>query len=54
MIFMAQEHHLPLPRMEDNKNPVVPPGLVVPIDSNISLLAAAGVLLGVYYLRIKK
>jgi hypothetical protein len=42
--------------MEDTTKASVPPppGLVVPIDSNISLLTAAGLLLGVYYLRNKK
>lgn len=31
-----------------------PPGLVVPIDNNIPLLAAAGIVLGVFFMRKEK
>lgn len=45
---------MPPPMMQDSGPGPPPPGLVVPIDTNISLLAAAGVLLGVYFLKFKK
>jgi hypothetical protein len=33
---------------------VVPPGLKLPVDDNIYLLAIAGFALGIYFLRIRK
>lgn len=47
---------LPEPQMNTDSDTGVgppPPGLVVPIDSKIILLAAAGVILGAYVLRPK-
>jgi len=51
----AHSHKLPQPRMttESDVNPP-PPGLKLPIDNNIYLLATAGFGLGIYFLRIRK
>jgi len=51
----AQSHKLPAPQMttEGDINPP-PPGLILPIDDNIYLLATAGFVLGIYFLRIRK
>jgi len=38
----------------DDGGVVVPPGLKLPIDDNIYLLATAGFGLGIYFLRIRK
>lgn len=55
MISWGQSHNLPEPQMttESDDNPP-PPGLILPIDDNIYLLAAAGLALGIYFLRIRK
>ena len=51
----AQSHKLPQPQMTtDDGGVVVPPGLKLPIDDNIYLLATAGFGLGIYFLRIRK
>jgi hypothetical protein len=51
----AQSHKLPQPQMssDDGDNPP-PPGLILPIDDNIYLLATAGFALGIYFLSIRK
>jgi len=50
-----QSHKLPPPQMTtDDGGVVVPPGLKLPIDNNIYLLATAGFMLGIYFLRPKK
>ena len=46
---MAQSD-LPPPEIMAMNTPPPPPGLVVPIDSNISLLIAAGLGLGIFFL----
>jgi hypothetical protein len=51
----SQSHKLPQPQMtteDDCCSP--PPGLKLPIDDNIYLLATAGFGLGIYFLRIRK
>ncbi len=47
--------NLPEPQMttSDDGNPP-PPGLKLPIDDNIYILATAGFALGIYFLRIRK
>jgi len=47
-------HKLPEPQMTTEGDNVPPPGLVVPIDDHIYLLATAGLALGFYFLRIRK
>lgn len=46
----SQSHELPEPQMSAVPPP---PGLVVPIDSNMSFLTTAGILLGIYVLKPK-
>jgi hypothetical protein len=50
----SQTHKLPEPQMTTEGDNVPPPGLVVPIDDHIYLLATAGLALGFYFLRIRK
>jgi hypothetical protein len=53
----AHSHKLPQPQMmttEDAGPGPPPPGLKLPIDGNIYLLAIAGFALGIYFLRIRK
>ena len=52
----AQSHKLPQPQMttESVSGEPPPPGLILPIDDNIYLLATAGFVLGIYFLRIRK
>jgi len=51
----SKSHNLPQPQMatSDDGNPP-PPGLILPIDDNIYILATAGFALGIYFLRIRK
>lgn len=50
-----QSHSLPEPQMTtDDGGVVVPPGLELPIDDHIYILATAGLALGIYFLRIRK
>ena len=49
----SQDHYLPDPQMAAGPGVPPPPGLVVPIDSKMILLAAAGGILGIYVLRPK-
>jgi len=53
----SQSHKLPQPQMmttEDAGPGPPPPGLKLPIDGNIYLLATAGLALGIFFLRPKK
>jgi hypothetical protein len=51
----SQHHKLPEPEMTTTDSGGPPPyGLVVPIDDHIYLLATAGFVLGIYFLRIRK
>jgi hypothetical protein len=49
-----KSHELPPPQMTTAGDNTPPPGLVLPIDDNIYLLATAGFALGIYFLRIRK
>jgi len=51
----AHSHKLPEPQMTTTaSSEPPPPGLKLPIDNNIYLLATAGFGLGIYFLRIRK
>jgi hypothetical protein len=50
----AKSHKLPEPQMTTLSDNPPPPGLELPIDDNIYLLATAGFGLGIYFLRIRK
>ncbi|HZJ35670.1 MAG TPA: hypothetical protein VFD29_03515 [Gillisia sp.] len=52
----SHSHKLPEPQMttDDVSGEPPPPGLILPIDDNIYLLATAGLALGIYFLRIRK
>jgi len=46
----AQDDKLPEPQMNSAPGGPPPPGLVVPLDTNIFILFAAGLGLGIYFL----
>ncbi len=46
----AQDNKLPEPQMNSDPGGPPPPGLVVPLDTNIFILFAAGLGLGIYFL----
>jgi len=47
----AQDNKLPEPQMNSGPGGPPPPGLVVPLDTNIFILFAAGLGLGIYFLK---
>jgi len=46
----AQDNKLPEPQMNSGPEGPPPPGLVLPLDTNIFFLFAAGLCLGIYFL----
>ncbi|CAN5119861.1 hypothetical protein BH23BAC2_BH23BAC2_13250 [soil metagenome] len=52
-IIVSAQDTMPEPQMSSSPNPP-PPGLVVPIDGGISLLAVLGLLMGVYFFKPRK
>ena len=50
----GQTADLPEPQMNSDPGGPPPPGLVVPIDTNSSILLIAGIFLGIYFLLLSQ
>jgi len=50
----SQSHKLPQPQMTAFNSPSAPPPPGLPIDIGVPGLTAAGLALGIYFLRIRK
>ncbi len=50
----GQTADLPEPQMDAGPGGPPPPGLVVPIDTNRSILLIAGIFLGIYFLLLSR